>query len=157
MLREIKKGELIMFNSNHTFPAMPHAHPIPPHHRDPNGRHNVISVLYDSQKLQEVYGDLWVYHVEKVANEPPEMKILFALEMGFDVSANAQVVDLLVRQREEEKRRGTSHKFANAALDDEIMQAISTRLGIDRDTVSVVLEHAPEGVVSVIIAAVKNN
>lgn len=146
-----------MFNSNHTFPTMHHAHPVPPPHKDPIGRHNVISVLYDSQKLQEVYGDLWGYHVERIAIEPPEMKLLFALEMGFSVASNSQVVDLLDRQRKEERERGTSYKFENAALDDEILQAIAERLGIDKDTVSIVLEHAPAGVVSVIIAAVKNN
>ena len=146
-----------MFNSNHTLPTVPHAHPVPPPHKDPIGRHDVISVLYDSQKLQEVYGDLWGYHVERIAIEPPEMKLLFALEMGFNVAPNSQVVDLLARQRKEERERGTSYKFENATLDDEILQAIAERLGIDKDTVSIVLEHAPAGVVSVIIATVKNN
>lgn len=157
MLREIKKGELIMFNSNHTFPTMPHAHPVPPPHKDPVGRHNIISVLYDGEILQKVFGDFWAFHIEKIAFEPPEMKMLFALEMGFNVSANEQVVELLARQRKKERERGTSHKFENAALNDEILQAIAERLGIDKDTVSLVLEHAPDGVVSVIIATVKNN
>lgn len=146
-----------MFNSNHTFPTMPHVHPTPPPHRDPVGRHNVISVLYDGEILQKVFGDLWAFHVEKIAIEPPEMKMLFALEMGFNVAVNTQVFDLLARQRKEERERGTSYKFDNAALDDEILQAIAERLKIDKDTVSIVLDHAPPGVVSVIIATVKNN
>ena len=145
-----------MFNSNHTLPASPHVLPVPSHHREPVGRHNVISVLYNAETLQKVFGDFWGYHVEKIANEPPEMKMLFALEMGFCVSADSQVVELLIHQREEERKRGTSHKFANAALDDEILQEIAERLGIDKDTISIVLEHAPDGVVSVIIATVKN-
>ncbi len=146
-----------MFNSNQDFPTIPHHPNVPPHHVGPIGRHNIISVIYDSDKLQKVFGDFWYYHVERIANEPPEMKILFALEMGFCVSANSQIVDLLVRQNEEERNRGTSHKFANAALDEDNLQLLSTKLGINKETVSVVLEHAPEGVVSVIIAVAKNN
>lgn len=146
-----------MFNSNHNFATPPHHPPIPPHHDIHHGRHNIISVVYDGEKLQQVFGDFWGYHVERIANEPPEMKMLFALEMGFGVSANSQVVDLLMRQREEERKRGTSYKFANVAINEEILQMLSERLGIDKDTVSIVLEHAPDGVVSVIIATVKNN
>lgn len=146
-----------MFNLNHTIPTIPHEHPVPPPHRDPAGKYNIISVLYDGGVLQKVFGDFWAYHIEKIAIEPPEMKMLFALEMGFNVVANAQVVDVLARQRKEERERGTSHKFENAALNDEILQAIAEKLGIDMDTVSLVLEHAPDGVVSIIIATVKNN
>lgn len=146
-----------MFNSNHNFPTNPHQPPVPPHHVVPIGRHNIISIQYDSDKLQSVFGDFWGYHIERIANEPPEMKMLFALEMGFSVSADSQVVDLLIRQRKEEITRGTSHKFTNLALDEETLQLLSSKLGIDKNTVSVVLGHAPEGVVSVIIATAKNN
>lgn len=146
-----------MFNSNHTFPTIPPHPPIHPHHDIHHGRHNIISVVYDSEKLQKVFGDLWGYHVERIAVEPPEIKMLFALEMGFAVSTNSQVVELLMRQREEERRRGTTHKFTNIAIDDDILQEISDRIGIDKDTASIVLEQAPDGVVSVIIATLKNN
>lgn len=145
-----------MLKSNEKIIATQH-HPLSPHHHDPLGRHHVISVMYDSKKMEEVYGELWEYHIEKVGLEPPEMKMLFALQMGFKVSADSRIADILLAQREEERSRGTSHKFINAALDEEVLALLSDKLGIAKDLVSVILEHAPEGVVSVVIGAAKKN
>jgi len=129
----------------------------PHHHVNPLGRHHVISIICDNEKMEEVYGDLWQYHIEKVGQEPPEMKMLFALQMGFKVSVDSRIIDILLTQREEERNRGTSHKFINAALAADVLELLSEKLGIEEDAVSVILEHAPEGVVSVVIGAAKKN
>ena len=140
--------------------AREHVLPIPPHesHRPihPMDRHSLVSVIYDSDKLKEMFGDKWSYHVDKIALEPPEIKILFAIEMGFKVSFNRRMVDAMIRLKEEELAEGiTSHGFSNAALDKDTLQAIGTAIDIDTDAVGVILKHAPEGVVSTIIAASK--
>jgi len=143
-----------MLKSNEKISTMNHHHVLH-HHADPFSRHNVISVVYDNKKMEGIFGDMWEYHIEKIEFEPPEMKMLFALQMGFKVSADPCIVDILLTQREVELSKGTTHKFINAALDDDVLLLLSEKLGIEKDAVSVILEHAPEGVVSVVISAAK--
>ena len=111
----------------------------------------MVSVLYNTDKLMEIYGDSWSFHIEKIAGEPPEMKILFALEMGFKIAVNPQIMDSLVFGLRSEP----AYKFANPALDEEIIALLSEKLGVEGDTLSTVLEHTPDGVVAVIIASAK--
>lgn len=140
-----------MFMREHVLPIPPHEHPLPIR---PIDRHSMVSIIYDGNKLQETFGDLWSYHVDKIAMEPPEIKILFAIEMGFKVSTNQRMIEAMMRQRDEEAATGvTSHGFMNASLDKETLQKIGSVVSIDADSVDVILSHAPEGVVSTIIAA----
>lgn len=146
-----------MITHEHIMP-IPHHVPHPEPHRliRPVDRHSLVSVVYDGNKMKEIYGDKWSYHVDKIAPEPPEIKILFAIQMGFMVSINQRMIDALIRQKEEETALGISpYGFANESLTEDNLQTISSAIGISVDEVTAILDRAPEGVVSTIIAAAK--
>ena len=64
----------------------PHTHiaPPPPHH-GPAARHGMVSVMFESGKMLETFGESWPFQAEKVAAESPEMKIIFARRAGLKV------------------------------------------------------------------------
>ena len=138
---------------NHPLPPIHPIHPAPPvpPHMGPAGRHNLISVLYDSEKLQRTFGDQWSFPLEKIAIEPPEMKFLFALEMGFQVTADSQVAEMLLRQRFEEP----DYKFSSMKPED--ITLIAGKLGISENIVSLVLDNTPPGVAAIVIAAARKD
>ena len=128
--------------------AMPphpaHHHPAPPpvHHH----RHSLVSVQYDSGVMQQVFGDFWPYHAEKLAPEPPEIKIIFALSMGFTLVANQQMAQAVVDSCMEEPQ----HDFPNPAICEDMLADLSQRLAIDKELVQAILSTTPPGVVAVI-------
>jgi len=130
----------------------PHHHempPAPPHHHGP--RHSMVAVMYNPEKLAQVYGDSWAFHIEKIAKEPPEMKILFALEMGFKIAVNKEIMESMDLAARDEP----AYKFTNPSLDGETLGILAHKLGIESETVAAVLGHTHDGVVAVIIAAAK--
>lgn len=127
--------------------------PEPPHHRH-EARHNVLSVVYEQDKMEKVFGDNWPFHQEKISVEPPEMKMLFALNMGFKVAVNNAVMEHLKELYKEER----PYRFTNPALDpeDTAMSTIASKLGISEEDASTILGFPPDGVVAIVIAAAKN-
>jgi len=125
----------------------PHGHPVPPHHHNP--RHSMVSVVYDTEKLVQVFGDSWPFHIEKIADESPEMKILFALEMGFEIAVNTQLMESYAAAM----RAEPAYKFTNPALCTEMVGTLSEKLGVSDQAISLILAHIPDGVMAVIAAA----
>lgn len=139
---------------NHEFQPSIHHEPHRPH--PTMDRHSIVSIEYESEKLKNVFGDMWNYHIDRIAVEPPEIKMLFAIELGLKITVNQYMVDALIQQRKEEIVTGiTSHGFSNASLDDGALSIISSAICISKEAVEVILNYAPEGVVSTIIAASK--
>ena len=147
-----------MHINNHAPHHVNHGNGVGPvhHHLGPKARHHMISINYEPEKLMEVYGEFWPYHIERVANEPPEMKLLFALQMGFSVQVNTEIMAAMKARHSEEPE----FKFGNPALDpcseEDIMQLIANSVLIDKSDVEVILKHCPEGVVAIIIAVTKS-
>lgn len=135
----------------------PGVHHEPQHPHLPMDRHSVVSIEYESDKLKNVFGDMWSYHIDQIAAEPPEIKILFAIELGLKITVNQYMIDALIKQRKEEVATGiTSYGFSKASLDDDTLNMVSSAVCINKDAAEVILIHAPEGVVSTVIAAAKN-
>ncbi len=132
-------------NGNH----IPH-HPLPPH-LGPHSRRNMVSVIYDEKKMSEVYGELWPFHFEKISSEPPEMKLLFALEMGFKVVFNEPLVQEMKKLYQNEPNCG----FANPSLDEKTLELFANTFATEKDVISLILEHAPTGVVAILLAVAK--
>ena len=118
--------------------ALPHEHQAHLHKRD--HRHDMLTVLYEEDKLSEKFGEIWPFHVDAIAKEPPEMKILFALINGCKVRLNF------------EPEKMDPCCFENPSLSQEILEKLKERLGIESDIVSSILEVAPKGVVSTIVS-----
>lgn len=121
------------------------------HHHAHKARHNVLSIVYDQEKMQKVYGDIWPHHLEKISAEPPEMKMLFALQMGFKVAVNSGIMEHMKNLYKEE----VNYRFSSPALDPtyNAMERIALKLGISEEDASVILGFAPEGVLSIVISA----
>ncbi len=116
-------------------------------HTPPNIHHarvEPISIVPDTDKLMNTYGELWPYQFEAISKEPAEMKILFALELGLTLTVNYEL------------DRTPACRFENPVLNDEILQKLEERLCIDKQTVSAILDYAPPGVVAIICATVSN-
>ncbi len=139
-----------MFNKNHPISergSLPHVPPhihehIPPHLIGPECRHTVVTVLYEEEKLYEKFGELWSWHVEAIAKEPPEMKILFALVNGCKIHINF------------EPYLTEPCRFENPGLLGEPLLKLSEKLGVEKDILFAILDSAPPGVVSVILSVV---
>lgn len=133
---------------------------VGPHHLGHIGhraRHNVVSILYEQEKMEAIYGKTWSYHLEKIGAEPPEMKMLFALQMGFKVEINTNIMDQLKELYQYERE----YKFVSPALDEseETIEIIASKLGISAEDANIILGFAPEGVLSIVmsVAICKNN
>lgn len=128
----------------------PHNPPAPPH----NGRHSVVSVQYDNDRMEAVYGELWPFHLEKIACESPEMKIIFALTMGFKVNVNQQIATAMVEAFNDEP----VHDFANPALTEEFIDTVASRIDMaeNKDILTVILGTTPPGIVAVIASMIGN-
>lgn len=118
-------------------------HPHTPPHIH-HARVETISVVPDTDKLINTYGDLWPYQLEAISKEPAEMKILFALELGLTLTVNY------------EPDRTPACRFENPVLSDEVLQKLEDRLCIDKQTIYAILDYAPPGVVAIICATVSN-
>lgn len=139
-----------MFNKNHpinergNLPHIPphiHGH-VPPHLNGAEHRHNMITILYEKEKLYEQFGELWSYHVDAIAKEPPEMKILFALINGCKIHVNF------------EPYLTEPCRFENPGLSDDALSKLGEKLGIETEILFSILDSAPAGVVSVILSIV---
>lgn len=113
--------------------------PVPGHvppHRD--AFRNIISVLYTEEKMKSSFGPFWGRECENISKEPAEIKMVFALLMGFQVCLN--------RPLSYEERTEPSVDFI-ADID---MGRLSERLGIDEGTCSFIIKKAPDGIVTII-------
>lgn len=124
----------------------PH-HPVPPHEHHRH-RHSLVSIVYDNDAMQAAFGELWPFHLEAIADESPEMKILFALSMGFKVNVNQQIAQVMIENRKEEPE----YDFSNPALSDEVYSCLEQRLGISNEVADVILGTTPPGIISVIVS-----
>lgn len=141
--------------SNHPAPlhgAPPHL--LPPHERDghllpPHVRGSLVSILYDIEVMKNVYGDNYAFRMDQLAPETPEMKILFALIMGFKINVNSNLVEALLYQRS----MGVGIKFDNFTKSQ--LEILSAKLGVEAEILSVILNPIPEGVAVVIMSMIK--
>lgn len=65
----------------------------------PHVRDSLVSILYDIEVMKNVYGENYAFRMDQFAPETPEMKILFALIMGFKINVNSNLVEALLYQR----------------------------------------------------------
>lgn len=135
-------------------PHEAHMYEVPPHERmafrvPPHIRGSLVSVLYDVESMKSVYGENYSFRIDQLARETPEMKILFALIMGFKISVNVTMIEALLYERS----MGIGIKFDNftsAQLD-----ILAEKLGVDAEVLSVILNPIPEGVAVVIMSLIK--
>ncbi len=109
--------------------------PLPPHHKPHN---NLISVLYSEERMKASFGQFWGRECENISKEPPEIKIVFALLMGFQVCLN--------RPLTYEERTEPSVDFV-VDLD---MARLSALLGLDEEVCAYIIRKAPDGIVTII-------
>lgn len=139
-----------MFNKTHPINErgnLPHTPPhihghVPPHLIGVEHKHNMITILYEEEKLYEKFGELWSYHVEAIAKEPPEIKILFALINGCKIHVNY------------EPYLAEPCRFENPGLSNDALLKLSEKLGVEKELLFSILDSAPTGVVSVILSIV---
>ena len=139
-----------MFNKNHPINErgnLPHVPPhirehMPPHLLGVEHKHNMITVQYEEEKLYEKFGEVWSYHVDAIAKEPPEMKILFALVNDCKIHVNF------------EPYLTEPCRFENPGLSDDVLLKLSEKLGVEKEHLFSILDSAPPGVVSVILSIV---
>lgn len=115
-----------------------------PHGPAPRTRFEVISIIPEEEKLYSVFGEEWSYQLEAISKEPPEMKLLFAIETGVKVHLNRQI------------EMEPAYRFENSSLTNDVLSAIAERVDIDVQSIKAILDRAPDGVVSIIVARVKN-
>lgn len=131
--------------SNHPAPL----HGAPPHLLPPHVRGSLVSILYDIEVMKNVYGDNYAFRMDQLAPETPEMKILFALIMGFKINVNSNLVEALLYQRS----MGVGIKFDNFTKSQ--LEILSAKLGVEAEILSVILNPIPEGVAVVIMSMIK--
>jgi len=138
-------------------PIPPHEaliHEIPPHERmslrmPPHIRGSLVSVLYDVETMKNVYGENYAFRMDQLARETPEMKILFALIMGFKISVNLAMIEALLYERS----MGVGIKFDNFTGSQ--LDILANKLGVSSEVLSVILNPIPEGVAVVIMSMLK--
>ncbi len=138
--------------------AMPlherHFHEIPPHEREnlalpPHVRGGLVSVLYDAEVMKNIYGDTYSFRMDQLARESPEMKILFALIMGFKIKVSESLVEALLYQRS----MGVGIKFDNFTRSQ--LEILAGKLGVEAEILSVILNPIPEGIAVIIMSMIK--
>ena len=132
--------------------ALPHI--LPHHEREghllpPHVRGSLVSILYDIEVMKNIYGDNYTFRMDQLAPETPEMKILFALIMGFKINVNSNLVEALLYQRS----MGVGIKFDNFTKSQ--LEVLSAKLGVEAEILSVILNPIPEGVAVVIMSMIK--
>lgn len=135
-------------------PHEAHMHELPPHERmafrvPPHIRGGLVSVLYDVESMKNVYGENYAFRIDQLARETPEMKILFALIMGFKISVNVAMIEALLYERS----MGIGIKFDNFTSSQ--LDILAEKLGVDAEVLSVILNPIPEGVAVVIMSMIK--
>lgn len=120
-----------------------------PHKMPPHIRESLVSVLYDFEKMKEAFGENYAFRIDQLARETPEMKILFALIMGFKISVNLTLIEALLYER----RKGVGIKFDNFSSSQ--LDILAEKLGADAEVLSVILNPIPDGVAVVIMSMIK--